>query len=122
MRSEKLQAKVTRLRQIIAEAVPVEPTIGAPEAEAWRRYQRYLDNTVVPAADVGADARKVRSINRIAISYGWTTEVQRMLDDYNVDSISALRPHQLDAMHERFLHLEACYRDGCDPVDSPHAR
>lgn len=116
-----LQARMTRLRQIIADSVPVEPPKAHDEADAWRRYQQFAANDPLPAHDTSQRARWTRNINRIAGSYGWISELQRLLDNYEASSLSALNDEQVDVIHRRFVTLESCYREGCDLPDSPHA-
>ena len=122
MRDRELQARVSRLRQIIAEAVPVEPAKTLDEADAWRRFQAHAANDPLPAYDASASARQIRSINRIGASYGWISEIQRFLDRHEASSLSALTEEQIEAMHEHFVTLEDCAREGFDPPDCPVAR
>lgn len=122
MRDRELQAKVSRLRQIIAEAVPVEPPKHAEEADAWRRYQAFAANDPLPAWDDSERARQVRAINRIATSYGWISEIQRLLDALGASSLSALSDEEISQAHERMVTLEDCAREGFDPPDCPVAR
>jgi hypothetical protein len=117
-----LQAKVSRLRQIIADSIPTPAAEPSDEADAWRRYQHYAANQAMPAVDATPIARKLRTINRIAVCYGWVSELQRMLDFYDASSLTALDHEQVDAVHERMTTLESCLQDGCDPPDIPHAR
>lgn len=112
---------MTRLRQIIADSVPIEPPKTHDEADAWRRYQQYVANSPMPAIDTSQRARWSRNINRIAMSYGWIGELQRILDEHEAASISALDDDAVETMHQRFVTLERCYREGCDLPDSPHA-
>lgn len=121
MSDARLQAKVSRLRQIIADAIPIDPKPTDVEADAWRRYQQFACNDPLPALDGGDYARKVRNINRIAISYGWIGELQHQLDKREASSLQALDDTELEAVHDRFVMLESCYRDGCNLPDGPHA-
>jgi|LSQX01.1.fsa_nt_gb hypothetical protein len=122
MRDRELQARVSRLRQIISEAVPIQPAQAADEADAWKRYQSFAANDPLPAFDVSPRAKMTREINRIATSYGWIPEIQRHLDAEHVSSISALGDESVAILCERMRTLEACVQDGCDPPDVPHAR
>lgn len=122
MRDAELQAKVSRLRQIMTESVPIEPAKSPLEADAWQRYQHFAANEPLPAFDVSDHARKVRNINRIACSYGWIRDLQHQLDRFGASSIQALSEQQLDAIHTRMVTLESCVQDGCDPPDMPAAR
>src|SRR5690606_10725298 len=122
MRERELQAKVSRLRQIISEAVPVDPPKSADESDAWRRFQSFAANDPLPAFDDSERAKQLRSINRIATSYGWIAEIQRLLDGFDASSLSALNDDQVAAAHQRFLTLEDCAREGFDPPDCPVAR
>ena len=122
MRERELQARVTRLRQIIAEAIPAEPAKTFQEEDAWQRYQQFAANDPLPAQDISPRAIAVRTINRIATSYGWISEIQRFLDRHRASSISALDDDQVDALLERMCALEDCMHAGCDPPDMPAAR
>lgn len=122
MRERELQAKVSRLRQIIAEAVPIETPKGADEADSWRRFQAFAANDPLPAFDDSERARQLRAINRIATSYGWISEIQRMLDTLGASSLSSLDDDQVALVHERFSTLEICAQEGFDPPDCPVAR
>lgn len=122
MRERELQAKVSRLRQIISEAVPVAPSKGPDESDAWRRYQAFAANDPLPAFDDSERARQLRTINRIATSYGWISEIQRILDNAGVGSLAALSDDQVATACERFITLEECAQEGFDPPDSPVAR
>lgn len=122
MRERELQAKVSRLRQIISEAVPVAPTKGPDESDAWRRFQAFAANDPLPAFDDTERARQLRAINRIATSYGWISEIQRILDKAGASNLTALEDEQVAAMHQRFITLEECAQEGFDPPDTPVAR
>lgn len=122
MRERELQAKVSRLRQIISEAIPVEPQKPASEVDAWRRYQAFAANDPLPAFDTSERAKQVREINRIATSYGWISEIQRYMDQADATSIASLDDDQVTELHERMCTLETCAREGFDPPDVPAAR
>lgn len=120
--NDSLQAKVSRLRQIIADAVPEQPAAAPQEEDAWRRYQNFAANQPYPAFDCSERAKETRTINRIATSYGWIGEIQRFLDNRAAPSIAALDDAAVTELCERMRNLEACVQDGCDPPDMPHAR
>lgn len=129
MRDAHLQAKVSRLRQLIADATPVqEAPAGTPvapatsEEDAWRCFQAFAANDPLPAHDDSQRAKATRKINRIALRYGWASEIQRYLDHHDRSSISALDDHEVDRLLDRMVTLEDCLRDGCDPPDMPAAR
>lgn len=113
---------VSRLRQLLSEAVPQTPAKSTDEADAWRRYQAFAENDPLPNLDTSTRARQIRNINRIAISYGWAREIQHFLDDQDVAGIGSLTDSQVDRLHQRFVTLENCVQDGCDPPDMPAAR
>lgn len=122
MRERELQAKVSRLRQIIAEAVPVAPAKTHDESDAWRRYQAFAANDPLPAFDESERARQIRAINRIAVGYGWIRELQRLLDQRATPSLAALDDEHITEIFEHFTALEDCVREGFDPPDCPVAR
>lgn len=117
-----LQARVTRLRQIIQESVAMQAPPSDLEVDAWRRYQHYAANDPLPPVEDSDYARKVRNINRIACTYGWIQDLQHQLDRFGATSIRCLTDEQLDALHSRMVMLENCVQDGCDPPDMPAAR
>lgn len=121
MREAELQARVTRLRSIIAEAAAAEPAKSETEQDEWRRYQRFADNDPLPAFETSRRAIAVRAINRIATSYGWISEIQRFLDRAGASSVSALDDDQVDALLDRMAQLEDCMHHCCDPPDMPPA-
>jgi hypothetical protein len=115
--------KVSRLRQLLSEAVPqttVAPSVE--ETDAWRRYQAFAENDPLPDHDTSPRARRVRNVNRIAIWYGWTREIQRFLDNHDAASISSLDDELVERLHDHFVTLEQCVQEGCDPPDTPAAR
>lgn len=114
--------KVSRLRQLLSEAVPAAPQKPADEADAWRRYQAFAENDPLPDLDTSTRARQIRNINRIAVSYGWTREIQHFLDRHELAGIGSLTDDQVDQLHLRMVTLEICVQEGCDPPDMPAAR
>lgn len=114
--------KLTRLRQLMAEAAPSKRPQHSDEADAWLRYQAHVDNTPLPALDTSLRARQVRNINRIAVSYGWTQELQRFLDRHDASGIGSLSDDQVERLNCRMDQLENCVQNGCDPPDMPAAR
>ena len=134
MRDNALQQRVSRLRELIKDAatetaahvdqarMPPMPDPTDLEADAWRRYNAFVQNEPLPAADTSARARAIRNINRIAVGYQWVSELQRILDRYGESSLQALSDSDLEVMHDRFVTLESCYLEGCDLPDAPHAR
>lgn len=113
--------KVSRLRQLLSEAVPQTQAPTPDEADAWRRYQSFAENDPLPAPDSSVRARQIRNINRIAIWYAWTREIQRFLDQNDASSVGSLDDNQVERLHEYFVTLEACVHNGCDPPDIPPA-
>lgn len=114
--------KVSRLRQLLGEAVPQQPVKTVEEADAWRRYQAFAENDPLPDLDTSTRARQIRNVNRIACSYGWAREIQHFLDSHDVAGIGSLTDAQVERLHQRFVVLENCVQDGCDPPDMPAAR
>lgn len=113
--------KVTRLRQLLSEAVPATPPKSTAETDAWRAFQYYGSNAIPPALDVRWQAKAVREINRIAIWYHWTAEVQRFIDNTGVCSLAALDDSELRTLHARMKGLEDCVQHGYGAPDAPPA-
>lgn len=112
--------KVTRLRQLMSEALP-RPAAMAANEDAWRAYQLYESNTTQPLEQTWRDLA-VRAVNRISMRYGWPGEIQRFLDNEGVPSISQLTDDQVAKLSHRMKHLEDCVQSGCDSEDAPPAR
>lgn len=113
---------VSRLRQLLGEAVPVQPIRSKDEADAWRRYQAFAENDPLPDLDTSTRARQVRNVNRIAIYYNWHRELQDFLDRHDVPSMSSLSDEQIAELNQHMVTLENCLQDGCDPPNMPAAR
>lgn len=126
MQDAHLQAKVSQLRQLIADALPAQPlkpaTPASMEEDAWQAFQAFAANDPLPAHDDSPRGKAARKINRIALRYGWSSEIQRFLDHFDRSSISALEDAEVEMLLERMVKLEDCLRDGCDPPDMPAAR
>jgi hypothetical protein len=116
-----MQDKVTRLRQLMSEALPRPPSALAANEDAWRAYEVYSFNTAAPVEQAPRDLA-ARAINRIAMTYGWPHAVQQFLDAAQVPSISLLSNEQVDQLLERMRHLESCAQTGCDSDEAPPAR
>jgi len=123
-----LRERVNRLRELMQDAVPAPanaPVIidrsESAEADAWRRFSAFSANDPLPAMDDSEDAIAIRTINRIATSYGWAGEVQRHLDRWRASSLSVLDSAQLAELCSRMQHLEDCAHHGYSPPDWPAA-
>lgn len=63
----------------------------------------------------------IREITRIAGWYGWSSEIQRVLDRENVMFLSSLAPDVLQQLHGRMKDLEDCVQQGLGAPDAPPA-
>jgi hypothetical protein len=113
--------KVSRLRQLMSEAIPRPASALAANEDAWRAYEAYDFNTR-PAADQGPRDIAVRTINRIAMRYNWPNEVQHFLDSRRFPSISQMPDADVEELLDRMRHLEDCIQNGCDSAEAPPAR
>lgn len=116
--------KVSRLRQLLSEATPTraEPRDQAQtQTEAWRRFQHF--ETYSAPVPLESDWRAVaaREITRIAGWYGWTNEIQRILDRNNALFMSSLPDDDLHELLERMKCLEDCAQQGLGAPDAPPA-
>ncbi|MDY0978957.1 hypothetical protein [Stenotrophomonas sp. CFBP8994] len=116
--------KVSRLRQLLSEATPVavEPRKEVKaETEAWRRFQNF--ESYQAPAPLESDWRGVaaREITRIAGWYGWTSEIQRVLDQRNSLFLSSLADDDLRQLLDRMKDLEDCVQQGLGAPDAPPA-
>jgi hypothetical protein len=117
-----MRDKVTRLRQLLSEAVPIEAPKSLGEQDAWRRWHAHAENDPLPCMDTSYRAKRIRDINRIAISYGWAREIQHFLDRQDAAGIASLDDDGIELLHDRMTALEGCVQAGCDPPEMPPAR
>ncbi len=116
------QDKVTRLRQLLREAVPVQPIpVSSPENEAWRAYQHHAYNIPAEPIDRSARAKAIREINRIACWHCWQSEVYRWLSNTLANSLGELDDRQLQELHAHMVRLESCVNDGLGSPFAPAA-
>jgi hypothetical protein len=113
--------KVSRLRQLLSEAVPA-PSLTTGPSNSCPLQAQPTNYCPFRTSDPRRRARQIRNIDRIAQTYAWTREVQRFLDTCDSPSVSALSDDLLDSLHSRMATLESCVQDGCDPPDAPPAR
>lgn len=118
--------KVTRLRQLLSEATPQkdEPMPRSPaqeQTEAWRRFQQFESYQVPAPLEADSSAVAAREITRIAGWYGWTSEIQRVLDRENKLFLSSLAPEVLQQLYVRMKDLEDCVQQGLGAPDAPPA-
>ncbi len=116
-----MQDKVTRLRQLMSEAIPRPTPPPAANEDAWRAWQVYESNVGPPAPQTDRDLA-IRAIHRIVMRYHWPQVVQQFLDEQRVPALSALCDRAVDELHERLAHLELCIQTGCDDAHAPPAR
>lgn len=115
--------KVSRLRQILRESVPVQSVpVSTPEAEAWRDYHRFAYNVPAERIDRTARGKAIREINRIACWHCWQEEVHRWLANTAADSLGELDDEQLLALRDHMVNLESCVNDGLGSPFAPAAR
>jgi len=115
--------KVTRLRQLMSEAIPRQSAPPRPEQAAAQAFAFFDFNTTpVPTLDTSPRAKQEREIARIATWYGWGNEIARALDKADVASLSGLNDDQANGLLERLQQLENCAQEGLDCPDAPPAR
>jgi hypothetical protein len=114
--------KVTRLRQLMAEAVPRPAPAIASEEDGWARYQRFAANQPEPIALDDTDrARAVRAINRIATWHNATSALVAWLDNAGASGIGALDDEQVSQLREHMQRIEDCIHQGFDSPFAPPA-
>lgn len=116
--------KVSQLRQLLSEATPIREKPRShteTQTEAWRRFQHF--ETYSAPVPLASDWRAVaaREITRIAGWYGWTNEIQRVLDRNNSLFMSSLPDDELHELLERMRCLEDCAQQGLGAPDAPPA-
>lgn len=118
--------KVSRLRQIMREAIPTpSPPSVLPKSEAAANdaFAYFEANAPQPiVVDQSPEARAIREIMRIANWYGWPGEVTRALDSAGALSLHSLESDQLSRLLQRMRTLEDCVQNGGDAPDAPPAR
>lgn len=112
--------RVSRLRQLLSEAVPAEPHRSVAEVDGWRQYNAFAANTP-PSIERSWRNRVIDDINRIACWYNWGADVQRHLDRAEVCSLASLHDEALEGLHSRMTQLEECVQTGCGAPDAPPA-
>jgi hypothetical protein len=113
--------KVSRLRALMAEAVPRPVPKSRSEEDAWTAYQHFVANDPGGAAlDDSARAKAVRAINRIATWYGMgaSSALVQWLDRAGAAGISQLTDDQVNELHAHMRNLEDCMQLG---YGSPYA-
>lgn len=113
--------RVSRLRQLLSEAVPVRAERTGAELDSWRQYDHYLANVATPTLERSWRCKAIDEINRIAGWYNYGPDVQRQLDIRGVCSLAALDDAALTEIHERMCQLELCVQTGCGAPDAPPA-
>ena len=118
--------KVSRLRQIMREAIPAQSSpSGLPKSEAAANdaFAYFEANAPQPiVVDQTPEARAIREIMRIANWYGWPGEVTRALDAAGAVSLHSLESSQLQKLLARMRTLEECVQNGGESPDAPPAR
>lgn len=117
-----MNAKVARLRQLLKEAVPAQPTRAVPPDGIRRAFEYYEFNVGLPVVEQSPRARSLREIARIATWYGLGAEVTRWLDREGVEVAGELSDDGVESLVARLKHLEDALQTGCDPADIPPAR
>ena len=115
--------KVSRLRQIMSEAVPRRPLPDRSEAAANDAFAYFECNAPQPiVVEQTPEARAIREIMRIATWYGWPGEITRALDAAGATVLQSLDSEQLQDLLERMRTLEDCVHTGGDSPNAPPAR
>lgn len=117
-----MHEKVTRLRQIMSEALP-RPREEPAEVQARSAFAYYEVNAPQPLVlEQTHQARAIREVTRIATWYAWWGEVERALDAAGCGSLQSLAEEDLDRLVARMRKLEDCVQSGGDAPDAPPAR
>lgn len=117
-----MQEKVSRLRALMAEAVPRPVPMVQAEEDMWARYQNHAANSGdTIALDDSDRARAVRTINRIAHWYGASSVIVEWLDRQNATGIAALGDDQVQELRRHMERIEDCAQQGFDSPFAPPA-
>lgn len=114
--------KVSRLRQLMADAVPRPAPRSLAEEDMWARYATHAANSGegLPLDD-GARAVHVRAINRIATWYQATSALTLWLDSAGAAGIAALTDDQVADLRVHMQRIEDCAQSGFDSPFAPSA-
>jgi len=117
-----MRDKVSQLRKLLGEATPSPAIVkNDAETEAWRRFQQFETYSAPLPAESSWRAKAAREITRIAAWYGWTGEIQRALDEADVDLLASLGDGELEQLRNRMRHLEENAQHGFGAPDAPPA-
>ena len=117
-----MNEKVSRLRQLMSDAVPRPASRSLAEEDMWARYASHAANSPDPVAlDDSERALNVRAINRIATWYNATSALVAWLDRAGATSISALGDDRVVALREHMQQIEDCAQSGFDSPFAPAA-
>lgn len=117
-----MNEKVSRLRQLMSDAVPRPAARSLAEEDMWARYASHSANSPDPVAlDDSQRAVHVRAINRIATWYNATSALVAWLDKAGATSISALSDDDVTALREHMQRIEDCAQSGFDSPFAPSA-
>ena len=114
---EEQRELVTRLRAILADAIP-----RITSQEARFDQEMSFSQRARAAAYPIRWANLIRQVRRLAKRYGWEEEVEQALERAGAPALKYLEPHQLEQLLERLQALEDCIQTPCDPPDAPPAR
>lgn len=108
------------MRAILGEAKPTETA----ETQAAREFRQYEINAAPPliCIEQSARARAEREIHRIALTYGWGTEVTRQLDRHRAASVSGLDDDTVDQLLDHMRRLLDRAMNACDSDEDLPAR
>lgn len=114
--------KVSRLRKIMADALPNAPVNPAVPHNASHAYQLFQFNQATRQVLQTPRARAEREVVRIAAWYDWSSEVLRAMDRAEASTLSQLDDLELHSLLEHLRQLEDCVHQGFDSPLSPPAR
>lgn len=113
-----MRDKVERLRQLLAEATPLQ----GPELPTASNEPLAPGDFRSIVLDDSPRARNEREIMRIAAWYNWGNEIVRAIDRAGTVSMAGMSDVEIDTLLKRMQVLEECVQEGLDPPDSPPAR
>lgn len=113
---------VGQVRAAVADLRGSKDAAPTAETEAWRAFD-YNHQLLAPVPfEQTPRARATREINRIAMTYGWQSEVARALDRHGAASLASLQDHEIEDLAQHMAQLLDRAMHSCDHDEALPAR
>ena len=109
------------MQDVLSRAKPRhQQGVGTGETPQWQAFQGD-PQPQLPALQQTPRARAIREVNRIALQYGWASEVSKFLDQCHCSTVSRLEDKDLQQLLERMRQLQDCRQYIVGSPDAPPA-